>query len=820
MNPKEHHGHPAPPPAAEPGRPRPGREAAPPRPSFEQIYRDARERVRRAAERPSRHAFAALAIGAAALAGGGPASALPQDFRYERVLEGLNLPTSVEFARDGRIFVTEQRGVVKVFDSILDPTPDVFADLRTQVHAVGDRGLLGLALHPDFPDQPYVYLTYAYDGGKDANDHPRWGGVDTDFDQCVELVSNGGCPIAGRLSRLTADGNTAVEEVVLIEDWYQQFRFHSIGMPAFGADGMLYVSAGEGALSESVDYGQFPSPPYDDTGSPPDEGGSLRVQDLETDGDPVGLNGSIIRVDPITGAAAPGNPLYDAVGMSENARRILAYGMRNPFRFAFRPGTTEIWAGDVGETRFEEINVVPEVAADGDVPRNFGWPCYEGPDPHPNWVFAELPICENLYGGLGRFGYTPPTFAYDRDQGGSITGIAFYDGDRYPAAWDGALFFTDFTANFVYVARDADANGVPDLPADAADLEVFSEGIYGVVELQPGPAGDLFLVRMEFGGDPTTQSRVDRLVYGSNTPPSAALVVAEGSSWSGPARSITFDAGGSLDPDSGSTDPALQGLSFAWDLDGDGSFQEVQPERIFADGFEAVPEPAATGAMATASFTTDGRHRVGVRVTDAGGASDTVYMEVVVGNTAPKAQITTPPETTWRSGQPLDVSGAGFDLEDQALSGEALRWTAILQHCESGPDDCHNHTQEGGFGTTESFLPPTHEFPAYLRIVLEVTDSDGAIGSHSVVLAPATQDVTVASEPPGLALAFGDVNGATPFERTIILGSPASAIAPTTQVLNGVTYQFVGWSNGQPRLHDYTATTPGDATLTAIYQAQ
>src|SRR5690606_21148016 len=170
------------------------------------------------------------------------------------------------------------------------------------------------------------------------------------------------------------------------------------------------------------------SPPYDDTGSPPGEGGSLRVQDLDTDGDPLGLNGTIIRVDPMTGAAAPGNPLYDVPGMPENGRRMLAYGLRNPFRFAFRPGTDEIWTGDVGETRFEEINIVPGIAADGDVPRNFGWPCHEGPEPHPNWVFAELPICDNLYAGMGRFGYTPPAFAYDRDHGGSITGIAFYSG--------------------------------------------------------------------------------------------------------------------------------------------------------------------------------------------------------------------------------------------------------------------------------------------------------------------------------------------------------------------------------------------------------
>lgn len=744
------------------------------------------------------------------------ALALPAGFTIDRVIEGLNLPTSVEFARDGRVFVTEQRGVVKVFDSILDPTPDIFADLRTKVHVRGDRGLLGLALHPDFPEQPYVYVTYAYDGGIGAGDEPRWGGVDTDADDCVENVPNGGCPIGGRLSRLTAEGNVALEEVVLIEDWYQQFTFHSIGMPAFGADGQLYVTGGEGALTETLDYGQFNNPAYPDTGSPTWEGGSLRVQDLETDGDPVGLSGTLIRVDPITGAASPGNPLYAETGIHENARRILAYGMRNPFRFTFRPGTSEPWIADVGSTEFEEINRVPDPATPGATVLNFGWPCYEGNEKQPIWANAELPICENIYAGIGRFPYVPPEYSYGRDGGdGSITGVAFYTGDRYPPAYAGSLFYADFTGARLYTMADANDDGIPD---GASALALFAAGVDGVVELQPGPGGDIFLAKLNFGDNPTTDSRIERIRFGGNTAPSAALVLAAGSTWTGPARSVTFDAGRSLDPDSGSADPALQQLTFSWDLDGDGTFVEVLPERIFADRFEDTPVPAG-GATATASFSTDGRHRVAVKVTDAGGATDVATMDVIVGNTAPSAHIAAPSANLlWTAGTPLALDADMLDLQDDSLPDSAFEWDITLLHC---PDNtCHPHPQTSMQGRSRNYTPPAHAYPSYLRVQLTVTDSGGKTGTRILDLMPATATINVASEPSGLLLSVGSEQAATPFQHTVIVGSPVTVSASSTQSHEGAEWTFNTWSNGEPRLHSFTPALPGPLTLSATYQQQ
>src|SRR5688572_27776382 len=90
-------------------------------------------------------------------------STLPSGFQEKVGFSGLTNPTNVEFSQDGRVFVAEQSGLIKVFDGLSDTTPTTFADLRTNVHNFWDRGLLGLALAPNFPSDPHVYVLYTYD---------------------------------------------------------------------------------------------------------------------------------------------------------------------------------------------------------------------------------------------------------------------------------------------------------------------------------------------------------------------------------------------------------------------------------------------------------------------------------------------------------------------------------------------------------------------------------------------------------------------------------------------------------------------------------
>jgi len=409
------------------------------------------------------------------------------------VWSDLTYPTVMQFSRDHRIFVGEKSGIIKVFDGLNDPTPTVFADLSANVHDYGDRGLLGLALDPGFPTDPYVYVLYTLDS-------PIGVPPPVYNDGCADPYDDG-CLVGARLSRLTALGETwDGTELVLIEDWCQQYISHSIGTLAFGPDGALYVGGGDGASFTFADYGQGGSPqnPCRDPGgphpAPPSaQGGALRSQDIQTMTDKAGMNGAILRVDPATGEALPDNPL---IGGDPSDDRIIAYGTRNPFRFTVRPGTDQIWVGDVGWNTWEEIDKLAD--ASDSVVENFGWPCYEGSPVEPDYDGLDLSICENLYGDPGAV--TDPFFVYDHSNpivpgencpinGSVISAITFYKGGRYPPEYRGALLFGDTARTCLWVMFRG-PGGEP----DPSTIAVFEEGSGFPVDLKTGPRGDLFYV--------------------------------------------------------------------------------------------------------------------------------------------------------------------------------------------------------------------------------------------------------------------------------------------------------------------------------------
>ena len=221
-------------------------------------------------------------------------STLPGGFVDDVVLSGLSSPTAVRFSPDGRVFVAEKSGIIKVFDNLSDASPTVFADLRTNVHNYWDRGLLGLALDPSFPARPYVYVLYTFDGpiGGTA---PTWGMAGVTSDGCPDPPggTTEGCVVSGRVSRLEAAGNvmTGVEEGA-------RARLVSTvsgpldRQPHVRPRRALYASGGEGASFQFVDYGQIGNPggdppvPVGGLQTPPTaEGGALRAQDVRTSGD-------------------------------------------------------------------------------------------------------------------------------------------------------------------------------------------------------------------------------------------------------------------------------------------------------------------------------------------------------------------------------------------------------------------------------------------------------------------------------------------------------------------------------------------------------
>ena len=715
---------------------------------------------------------------------GSTAATLPAGFTDTVVLSGLEGPANVEFAPDGRVFVAEKTGLIQVFDNLDDDSPTTFADLSTNVFNYWDRGLLGMAIDPGFPARPYVYVLYTYDAAI-GGAAPRWGTPGVRWDDCPTPPggNDSGCVVSARLSRLTAAGNVMTgSEQVLIEDWCQQYPSHTVGDLAFGADGALYATGGEGANFDYVDWGQAGSPP-NPCGDPALEGGALRSQDLRTSSDSVGLDGTVIRVDPGTGAGLATNPLWSS--SDPNARRIVAYGLRNPFRFAIRPGTNEVWLGDVGSVTWEEINRVVS-PADGTAD-NFGWPCYEGDARQVGFDAANLPICETLYSTSKAV--VKPYYRYDHLKrvvsgetcptgSSSLSGMAFAGAGSYPSSYDGALFFADYSRSCIWAMLKG-SNGLP----DKSKRVTFVAGAPNPVDLEIGPGGDLFYVDI-WGGS------VHRIQYGQGNRPPVAVATAT-PSYGGVPLMIQFDGTGSSDPDAGDSI-----ASYAWDLDGDGQYDD-----------STLAAPMSTYAVA-------GQVTVRLRVTDTHGATGTTAVVIAPGNTPPSASIDLPQVgATWRVGDTIQLRATATDAQDHALPAGAYAWTIVMHHC---PSNCHEHQVTVLSGPDASFVAPDHEYPSHLEVRLSVTDTGGLQTTKSVSLQPRTVTLSFNSTPPGLELVVGSVVGVTPFDRTAIVGSTNSVSASSPQTAGGTAYTFSSWSDGGAATHTIVAPAVA-ASFTALF---
>ncbi len=734
---------------------------------------------------------------------GAPAVELPEGFVDEEVLASLELPTAVRFSPDGRVFVAEKSGLLKVFDDLSDEKPEVFADLRLQVNDYFDRGLLGLALDPGFPVEPYVYVLYTHDA-EIGGTAPLWGTAEGG-DGCPTPPGGfvDGCVASGRLSRLTA-GGSAMEgsELILVEDWCQQFWSHSMGALEFGPGGALYASAGDGASATMTDYGQAGSPrnPCGDppggvgaTLAPPNaEGGSLRSQDVRTAADPLGLDGAVIRVDPGSGEGLPDNPFGSAT--DENLRRLVAHGFRNPFRFALRPETDELWVGDVGWGGWEEIDRF-ELPAPGDSLANGGWPCFEGPFQQKAWASLEMTLCTPLYAAPQQV--TSPFFSYpigkpvtDEEsclvgQGSSVSALAFYRQGGFPDAYEGALFFGDYARRCIWVMPLGEG-GDP----DPGQVSVFEEEAGSAVNLQVGPGGDLFYVNIAAGS-------IHRISFlEGNRPPSAFLQASPTDGPIDPPLVVELDASSSSDPDGDE-------LAYQWDLDEDGEFD---------DATGAVPEPLV--------FELPEDRVVSVRVSEATTVEklqDTASATIHAGNTRPTATIQSPdPGEPWDAGEPIEFSGEGNDVNDGPLTGAALTWSVILKHC---PEACHEHFVSKSQGATGQVDGPSHEYPASLVLRLTARDSGGLAGSDEIELHPHTAHIQVESEPAGVPLTLGGFSAPAPFGRDVIRGSLTQVSAPPSPQLGGFPASFLLWNDGLATyptpVHSFQAVD--DATLTAVY---
>lgn len=767
-------------------------------------------RVRRSASLVGALLIVAALLPASAIPVAAVGATVPTGFADEEVWTGLDHPMAVAFAPDGKVFVAEKRGTIRVFSSLADTTPTTFADLSVNVDNYWDRGLMGLAVDPGYTTgSPYVYVLYAYNHILgDGSAPPRWptSGVNPWSEICPNppLGTSDGCVVSGRLSRLTSNGAASPvmtgSENVLIEDWCQQFPSHSLGSLMFGPEGALYVSAGDGASfnSGSPDYGQLggslpgtptPANPCGDPdgvlGPPTAEGGALRSQDIRTTADPTGLDGTILRIDPATGDAWPDNANFGTG--DANSQRIIAYGLRNPFRITLKPGTDDVWIGDVGFSTWEELNHLPDPNA---AALNFGWPCWEGNAVHPFFDDLGLAMCDSLSAGS----VSTPYYTYNHAShvvsgdgcsvgSSSISGLAFLPpSSSYPSSYDNGLFFTDYSRKCIWF-MPAGSGGDPNV----AGRQMFANLVRpsgdtsgGAVFLTVAPstegasAGDLVYADYDRG-------EVRRIhYYGANVPPVASFTAM----FSGPALlTVAFNASGSSDVNG---DP----LTYAWDLDGDGQFDD------------------ATGVTTSKTYASAGNVDVGLKVSD-GAATDTLIKTISVGHAPPTVTITAPASSlTWVVGQSIAFSATATDPQDGTLPASAFEWTIDMQHC---PSDCHTHiiTEVSGVksGTVDG---PDHEYPSHLRLTVTVTDSNGLTDTDQVEIYPKTGTVAAVSNPAGIPITVPATTG--------IVGSTITVTAPDTGIVGEGVYSFVDWSDdSSTELTHAVPIVEGATTVTANY---
>jgi glucose/arabinose dehydrogenase len=415
-------------------------------------------------------------------------------FIKETVVAGLVEPTALEFAPgltpDGKqlTFIAEKRGTVKVVSDGV-AVAGSFIDISDDVNNTRDRGMIGLAVHPEFyTGKPYIYLSYTYDPPEAA-----LGNGDAGRD------GKGNRP--SRMIRVTADAATgytkvlAGSQVILLGNnstwantsrpdlnstgdftvpssgrdltganggWIQDYlasdsESHSIGDVSFGADGALYVTNGDGTSYSDVDPR------------------AVRVMDVRN------LSGKMLRLDPLTGQGLADNPFFDG-NANSNASKVLNLGLRNPFRFTFNPITGDPVIGDVGWSTWEEVNVGRG--------KNFGWPFFEG----GNGVSSRSP-----YQGLAAAqafyaagtAVTASAYAYLHDAQNAIVVGDFYTG---PApALQGGLFTADASRGSIDVLF-FNAAGTA-----VVNTQRFAENEFGTVQLDAGPDGSMYFVNLATG---------------------------------------------------------------------------------------------------------------------------------------------------------------------------------------------------------------------------------------------------------------------------------------------------------------------------------
>jgi glucose/arabinose dehydrogenase len=379
-----------------------------------------------------------------------PSGAVPALKATAVVASGLAEPIFAAHAPNddaGRLFVIERAGTIRIVKAGALVTKP-FLDIKSKVvagAANGDeRGLLGMAFHPNYATNGLFYVHYS-----DKADANNTG------DTIIEEYKVG--------SASPDEADTASARLLLKveqpDNSSTAFRNHKGGAINFGADGFLYIGLGDGGGSGDKDASH----------------GTGNGQDLSK------LLGKILRLDPTKSASAaytiPAGNLKDKVAAA--APEIWDYGLRNPFRSSFDGCTGDLYVGDVGQDKWEEVDI--EKAGDGN--KNYGWNKTEGLH------------CYQPATGCDETGITKPLAEYDHNAGKSITGGAVYRGRAIPSL-RGTYLYADFQSNTIWSTVYDRSKGTASTPKS---LKQDINNVTSIVAIRNGADGELYFVSLMGG---------------------------------------------------------------------------------------------------------------------------------------------------------------------------------------------------------------------------------------------------------------------------------------------------------------------------------
>ena len=327
-----------------------------------------------------------------------------QTIELQSFASGFSNPTEITNTgdlTDNRLFIVEKSGIIKILNANGTTNTTPFLNISSIVGSGGERGLLGLAFAPDYSTTGIFYVYY----------------TDTSSTSEPNTI----------IARYTVSGNPDIANTTgtILLTYKQPYNNHNGGKLAFGADGLLYISSGDGGSS----------------GDPGD-----RAQNTTS------IFGKLLRIDVsgVTYSIPPTNPYSSSAnGINDPRPEIYAIGLRNPWKFSFDKMNNDLWIADVGQNAYEEINKI--AITDGLPVNNFGWRCYEG----DNHTYNSSGNCPTNYSETIK-----PVADYPHTGSsctGSVTGGYVYRGTTY-ANFIGKYFLADYCKQTIGILTDSGSN--------------------------------------------------------------------------------------------------------------------------------------------------------------------------------------------------------------------------------------------------------------------------------------------------------------------------------------------------------------------------